>query len=74
MTMDRPVVFIEVELFSSVMMTVLVAGLVFERVELVSAKELLHPLCTVLYKCRTSGNTIFTRFIKFMESAAERED
>ena len=72
LSMNKQVVFIDTNTFSSAIMISIAASIIFEKVNLISTKELLVKLCSILFKCRTDGNLIFTKFVHFFEKCASR--
>lgn len=71
-SMDRPLVFVKVDNYLASVFVSIVAGLVFESVNLISRRELLPQLGSSLFAFRTAGDAMFTKFRQFMSAAAGR--
>ena len=71
-TMDRPLVFVQTDNYLAAAVVSVVAGLVFETVHTISRRELLPQLSSCLFAFRTMGESVFTKFNKYMSSAAAR--
>jgi hypothetical protein len=72
MTMDRPIVYVQIDSIAMAVMTAVIAGLVFQHVQLVGDRSLLPRLAHAVFRCKADGGQVFTKLVEFMQTAAAR--
>ncbi|OHT12498.1 hypothetical protein TRFO_17669 [Tritrichomonas foetus] len=71
-SMNHPIIFVNVNNFSASVMITIAAGLIYEKVNLIADKTLLPSLCSSIYQCQHNGNLVFTKYVSFLQHAAQR--
>ena len=78
-SMDHPIVFINVPIddnfkdliYSTVMITIS-AGLIYPKVNVISNYSILPKISAAIFKCQTDSESVFIKYNKFLQHAAER--